>query len=221
VAEATDFETVWPSSPEAPRALDRDWALTMTSVMIHTLDYMTTVMMDQASGTPHDCGSDVAILGPTSSGLGAVLAMLARCSRTTLFHRFHGFTDGVAYYMAVFRDRPVDHTLLAWHGSTCVGVANLGVGATGDVDLAVLVEDAWQRRRIGSRLAASLLDSARARGALTVHVDVLGDDPFIVQMLRRIGPLTTSVEYGSYSIDIDISRQPNVDLPSFQPCPWR
>ena len=163
-------------------------------------------MMVQATGTPHRLVSEVAVLRPTASNLEAVLAMLARCSRATRFHRFHGFTDGVAYYGALFRDRPVDHMLLAWHGSTCVGVANLGVGATGDIDLAVLVEDAWQRRGIGSRLTASLLVSARATGVPTVHVDVLGDDLFIVQTLRRIGPLTVSIEFGIYSIDIDISR---------------
>jgi GNAT superfamily N-acetyltransferase len=130
--------------------------------------------------------------------------MLARCSRGTLYHRFHGPTDGVAYYGALLRDRPVDPTLLAWHGSSCVGVATLGVGATGNIDLAVLVEDAWQRRGIGTLLVESLLDSARARGVASVHADVLGDDLFILRVLRRIGPLTVSIEFGTYSIDIDI-----------------
>src|SRR5580692_9864101 len=98
---------------------------------------MTTVMTDQATTRDRSVG-EVAILKPTASDLEAVLAMLARCSRVTLFHRFHGITDGVAYYGALLRDR-VDQTLLAWHGSTCVGVASLGVGATRAIDLAVLV----------------------------------------------------------------------------------
>jgi GNAT superfamily N-acetyltransferase len=175
--------------------------------MIHTVHYMTGVMMVQATRTPQRLASEVAVLGPTASDLGAVLAMLARCSRATLFHRFHGFADGVAYYGALLRDRPVDQTLLAWHGSTCVGVASLGVGATGTIDLAVLVEDAWQRRGIGIRLVESLLDSARARGVASVHADVLGDDPFMLRALRRVGPLTVSIEFGTYAIDIDISQQ--------------
>jgi len=168
---------------------------------------MTSVIEDQKPGTPDRCVKEVAVLGPTASSTKAVLAMLARCSPGTLFHRFHGPTDGVAYFGALLRDRPVDPTLLAWHGSTCVGVASLGVGASGNMDLAVLVEDAWQRRGIGTQLVESLLDSARARGAATVHADVLGDDLFILQVLRRIGPLTVSIESGTYSIDIDISRQ--------------
>ena len=179
----------------------------MTRVMIHTAKYMTGVIEDQQPGRPHRWVKGVAVLGPTASDTEAVLAMLARCSRGTLFHRFHGLTDGVAYYGALLRDRPVDPTLLAWHGSTCVGVASLGFGAAGGNDLAVLVEDAWQRRGIGAQLIESLLDGARARGVATVHADVLGEDLFILQALHRIGPFTVSIECGIYSIDIDISRQ--------------
>jgi GNAT superfamily N-acetyltransferase len=133
--------------------------------------------------------------------------MLARCSRASLFHRFHSFTDGVAYFETLLRDGAVDQTLLAWYGSACVGVATLGIGATGIVDLGVLVEDAWQRQGVGTRLAASLLDSARATGVSTVHADVLGDDRFILQAMRRIAPLRGSIEFGTFSIDIDLSSQ--------------
>jgi GNAT superfamily N-acetyltransferase len=174
---------------------------------------MTTVMMNQGPETGHRRGTEVAVLAPTASDLEAVLAMLARCSRATLFHRFHGFSDGVAYHKALLRDRPFDQTLLAWHGSTCVGVASLGVGVTGYIDLAVLVEDAWQRQGIGSRLAAWLLDRACAAGVPTVHADVLYDDLFVVQALRRIGALKVSIEFGTYSIDIDVSGQPGAGLP--------
>jgi GNAT superfamily N-acetyltransferase len=135
------------------------------------------------------------------------MAMLSGCSRATVFHRFHGFTDGVAYYVDLLRDRPADHARLAWHGSTCVGVANLGVRATGDIDLAVLVPDAWQRRGIGTRLTSSLLDSARAKGVRTVHADVLGDDLFILQVLHRIGPLAVSINAGIFGIDVDLRGQ--------------
>lgn len=77
-----------------------------------------------------------------------------------------------------------------------MGVATLGVGATGIFELAVLVEDGWQRQGVGTRLTASLLDSARARGVTGIHADVLGDDQFILRALRRIGPLTVSIESG-------------------------
>jgi GNAT superfamily N-acetyltransferase len=131
--------------------------------------------------------------------------MLARCSAATRYHRFHGVTDGVAYFESLLRERPTDQTLLAWRGSACVGVASLGVDSEGIPNLGVLVEDAWQRRGIGTRLATSLLDRARARGATTVHADVLGEDQFILRILRRVAPLKASLELGGISIDIDLS----------------
>jgi len=170
---------------------------------------MTSVMMDQAPKTELHGGSEVKVLRPAPSDTEAVLTMASRCSWHSLFHRFHGFTDGADYFGALLRDRPVDETFLAWYGSSCVGLASLSAGATGMSDLGVLIEDAWQRRGIGTRLVASLLANARGKGMTTVHADVLGDDQFILQVLRRIGPLTVSIEFGSYSVDIDIGGQGN------------
>jgi N-acetylglutamate synthase-like GNAT family acetyltransferase len=170
---------------------------------------MTGVMMVQGPSAPRHHVADVAVIRPAvASDTEAVLAMLARCSRATRFHRFHSFIDGAPYFEAQLRDRPGDQTLLAWCGSTCVAVAALGVGDTGLLDLGVLVEDAWQRRGIGTRLTVSLLDSARAQGVTSVHADVLSDDPHILESLRRLGPLTMSIERGVWSIDVALHRQP-------------
>jgi GNAT superfamily N-acetyltransferase len=140
----------------------------------------------------------------SAADIEAIVAMLDRCSRWSLFHRFHGFTDSVAYFGALLRNRSIDQTLLAWYGSACVGVATLGVAASGIFELSVLVEDDWQRRGIGTELAASLLDRARAQGATTMHADILGEDAFILQALRRLSPLTVAIERGILSIDIDL-----------------
>jgi GNAT superfamily N-acetyltransferase len=171
---------------------------------------MTTVMTVQEPMAPRHRVAEVAVLRPAAvSDTRAVLAMLARCSRAARFHRFHGFTDGVPYFQAQLRDRPGDQTLLAWYGATCVGVATLGVGDTGRVELGVLVEDAWQRQGIGTQLTVSLLDNARAMGVNTVHADVLSDDLYVLKLLRRIGQLKASVERGVWSIDVALRDQPN------------
>jgi GNAT superfamily N-acetyltransferase len=167
---------------------------------------MTSVMKIQAPSAAPRAVAEVTVLKSAVSDTEAVLAMLGRCSRASLYHRFHGFTDGAAYFATLLRDQPASQTLLAWSRSTCVGVATLGTGAAGIVDLGVLVEDAWQRRGIGTRLATSLLADARAKGVTTVHADVLADDVFILQALGRIGPLRVSIESGSFSIDIDLTK---------------
>jgi GNAT superfamily N-acetyltransferase len=174
-------------------------------------------MMVQAPSAPPGGGAEVTMLRPAGSDTEAVLAMLRRCSRASLYHRFHGFTDGAAYFTALLRDRPARPTLLAWSGSACVGVAALGVGATGIVDLGVLVEDAWQRRGIGTRLITSLLDGARAEGVTAVHADVLADDEFILRALHRIAPLRASMKSGTLSVVIDLSSPARSDEPERHP----
>jgi len=151
--------------------------------------------------------SEVRVLRPAVSDTETVLEMLGRCSRASLFRRFHGWTDGRDYFRALLRDRPLDQTLLACFHSSCVGVATLGVAAEGTFDLGVLVEDAWHRRGIGTWLVGSLLVTARNKGIAAVHADVLGDDLFILEGLRRIGPLSVAIESGSFSIEIDLSKE--------------
>jgi GNAT superfamily N-acetyltransferase len=138
--------------------------------------------------------------------------MLSRCAPTTLFHRFHGPTDGVAYTRAMFEDQPGDATLLAWNGSVCVGLATLANDAEGIAHLGVLVEDAWQRRRVGTRLVAALIEGAPAGGISTVRADVLGEDRFILAALRRIGPSTVDFGLGTFSVHIDLTGTPRREL---------
>jgi GNAT superfamily N-acetyltransferase len=131
--------------------------------------------------------------------------MLGRCAPTTLFHRFHGPTDGVAYTRVLFEDQPGDDTLLAWNGSGCVGLATLAKDALGIAHLGVLVEDAWQRRRVGTRLVGALIEGAPAWGISTLRADVLGEDRFILAALRRIGPSTVHFGLGTFSVHIDLT----------------
>lgn len=136
--------------------------------------------------------------------LAAVLAMMERCSPRTLFHRFHGVSDGRPHMTALLQHPPGDEVLAAWDGSACVGLAMLGRDAAGTVHLGVLVEDAWQRHGVGARLVADLLRRARRNGVRRVHADVLGEDAFIVTALRRVGPLSVSIESGTLSVEIDL-----------------
>jgi GNAT superfamily N-acetyltransferase len=161
-------------------------------------------MTVQRPNTPLRDTAEVTAVSASASDAADVLAMLARCSRASLFHRFHGYTDGVAYFGALLRGQSLDRTILAWHGLSCVGAASLGVSATGMLELAVLVEDRWQRRGIGTLLAEFLVERARARGVTKVHADVLTEDRHVLKVLRRIGPLAVSSQRGISSIDLDL-----------------
>ena len=174
---------------------------------------MTSVITVQGPRNPRrrlDGAAPVAVkvAAATVANAAAVHAMMARCSRMTLLRRFHGVTDGVTYTRALFEcqpiDRTIDQTFVAWHHSACVGLATLRPDGEEVAHLGVLVEDAWQRTGVGTLLVAALLKDARARGLSSVHADVLGENQFIVNALRRAGQVTVSVTLGTYSVDIDI-----------------
>jgi GNAT superfamily N-acetyltransferase len=157
---------------------------------------MTSVIDAQAAPPPVTIGE------PTDADTPLVLDMVGRCSRSTLFHRFHGFTDAVDSTRALLART---ETLVAWRDATCVGMATLAPAGDGTADLGVLVEDNWQRQGVGSRLIAAALETARRTGTCVVHAEVLGDDGFIVALLRRIGPIRVTSARGGYSVTLDLT----------------
>src|SRR5262245_3296101 len=82
---------------------------------------MTSVITFQGAAVSPRTDPDewVTVAPATGADLADVLAMMTRCSRATLFRRFHGFTDGAAYARALFVDRTHDETLAARNPSIC------------------------------------------------------------------------------------------------------
>jgi GNAT superfamily N-acetyltransferase len=183
----------------------------MTLVMIHTAHYMTSVMTiqltppgDGGSGSPWSTDGLILLAAARPANISAVLRMMSRCSRSTLFHRFHGYTDGIAYTRRLLEGQVGHQTLVAWRNGSCIGLATLTIDTDGRAELAVLVEDAWQRRGVGTRMVEALLERARTAGIPSVHADVLGEDMFILSLLRRIGPVKVSADSGTFSVDVDL-----------------
>jgi GNAT superfamily N-acetyltransferase len=150
--------------------------------------------------TAQDPASQLHIRALSPEQLRDLLKMVGRCSPSSLFHRFHGITDGTAYVQNLVATSGHE-TLTAWSGDRCVGVATLARSAC-DHELGVLVEDGWQRRGIGTELIARLVASARARGIDHIVADVLGEDSFVLSALRRVGPLVVTLEWGVYTVRV-------------------
>ena len=153
-----------------------------------------SIRLSMAAQSP-SCQLHIRALSPGQ--LRDLLEMVGRCSPSSLFHRFHGITDGTAYVRHLVAT-PGHETLTAWSDARCVGVATLARSGC-DRELGVLVEDGWQRRGIGTELLTRLVASARARGIDEIVADVLGEDGFVLSALRRVGPVVVTLEWGVYT----------------------
>jgi ribosomal protein S18 acetylase RimI-like enzyme len=127
-------------------------------------------------------------------------ALLDRCSRETLYRRFHGATGGPMRreveriaapgplhrsWVAVGPDGAIRGTAtLAWSAADGAG----GTGPGRRPEVAVLVEDAWFRRGLGRALLTQLMADARDAGAEVVVAWVQGDNMRAVRFLRAVAP---------------------------------
>jgi GNAT superfamily N-acetyltransferase len=156
------------------------------------------------AATPRPARSDrIRIVGLEHRDSDALLAMLGRCSPLTLYRRFHGITDGVAYARHVLGTADRHDSYVAWSDDRCVGLGSLHV-CENQAEIGVLVEDSWQRRGVGTALLGGLVGRARQHGLSSLRADVLGENSFTLPVLGRVGPTRTSLATGSFTVLVDL-----------------
>jgi GNAT superfamily N-acetyltransferase len=102
---------------------------------------------------------DVVVRAAVDADAGAVMRMHHRCSTETVFRRY--FTVVPALSPVVQGQlMTTSLSLVASVGHEVVGMAHLVEDAHAPVELAVLVEDFWQRLGLGTALAEAALDVA-------------------------------------------------------------
>ncbi|MFD8702414.1 GNAT family N-acetyltransferase [Kitasatospora sp. NPDC059648] len=131
----------------------------------------------------------------------AALAMHQRCSPAALRLRYHGPVRDAGRYL--------DHLLDPRHGRSLVVAAPdgriLALGHLmwdgGEAELAVLVEDAWQRRGLGLALLRRLTAAARAAGIGAVYAVTQAANAGLVAAMRGLAaPLDFRHEDGTLVI---------------------
>ncbi|MEU9045059.1 MULTISPECIES: GNAT family N-acetyltransferase [unclassified Kitasatospora] len=131
----------------------------------------------------------------------AALAMHDRCSPAALRLRYHGPVRDA--------DRYLDHLLDARHGRSLAVAAPDGrilalghlMWDDGEAELAVLVEDAWQRQGLGQALLRRLSATARATGIGTVYAVTHAANSGLIAAMRRLAaPLDFRAEDGTLVI---------------------
>ncbi|MFD6993768.1 GNAT family N-acetyltransferase [Streptomyces sp. NPDC059943] len=132
------------------------------------------------------------------SDVDAAAAMHERCSEHTLGLRYHGPVGDA--------DRYLDHLLSPRHGRTLkVQTASGRLVALGhllwdgdETEVALIVEDAWQRRGIGSELLGRLVALAVEAGCASVYAVTQASNTGMVAAMRGLGlPLDYQIEGGT------------------------
>lgn len=86
----------------------------------------------------------------------------------------------------------VDHgALVALVDEEIVGVARFDCTTPGEAEFALLIEDGWQKRGLGKRLLARMINEARRQGVETCRAYIQGENR---RALRLVGALFATVQ---------------------------
>jgi GNAT superfamily N-acetyltransferase len=110
--------------------------------------------------------------------------LFARCSRQTIYRRFHGYVRAFPepYFTDALKGDSRHFALVAETASAIVALGSSVTLDDGTCEIGILVEDDYQRQRIGSRLLDLLLAHAAGR---TVRATIQHDQSWIIPTLLR------------------------------------
>lgn len=146
-------------------------------------------------------GREITVRRADTGDIEAALAMHGRCSDRTLGRRYHGPVGDA--------DRYLRHLLSPRFGRTlAVETASRRLVALGhllwdgdETEVALLVEDAWQRRGIGGELLRRLVAMAAEAGCESVYAVTQASNTAMAATMRGLDlPLDYQVEEGTLVI---------------------
>ncbi|MGW7366899.1 GNAT family N-acetyltransferase [Streptomyces sp. NPDC054841] len=154
-------------------------------------------------------GNEITVRRADPSDLAAARAMHDRCSARTLGLRYHGPVGDA--------DRYLNHLLSPRFGRTlAVQTASGRIVALGhllwdgdETEVALLIEDEWQRRGIGSELLGRLVAMAVEAGCESVYAVTQASNTGMVAAMRGLGlPLDYQIEEGTLVITARLDATP-------------
>ncbi|TXS49474.1 GNAT family N-acetyltransferase [Streptomyces sp. OR43] len=162
-------------------------------------------------------GNAITVRRADGGDLEAARAMHDRCSEQTLRLRYHGPVRDA--------DRYLDHLLSPRFGRTlAVQTASGRTVALGhllwdgdETEVALLVEDDWQRRGIGSELLGRLVALAVEAGCESVYAVTQASNTGMVAAMRALSlPLDYQIEEGTLVITARLSSAAARSLPPYE-----
>ena len=135
---------------------------------------MTTSLVRTRYATVHD--------------VGAVLALYERCSPQTLEHRFHVPVTRVSPQLVRGLVTPRHGwSIVAEQGDEVIGHGCAGETSQHQVEVGLLVDDAFQGTGVGTRLMRDLAGTAAERGYGSLLCTVSPDNESVLPTVRRAG----------------------------------
>ncbi|MEV6247434.1 GNAT family N-acetyltransferase [Streptomyces sp. NPDC051742] len=154
-------------------------------------------------------GNEITVRRADQRDLAAARAMHDRCSARTLGLRYHGPVGDA--------DRYLDHLLSPRFGRTLAVQTTSGrLVALGhllwdgdETEVALMVEDDWQRRGIGSELLGRLVAMAEEAGCASVYAVTQSSNTGMVAAMRALNlPLDYQIEEGTLVITARLASAP-------------
>lgn len=154
-------------------------------------------------------GNDIAVRRADTGDLTAARAMHERCSKRTLGMRYHGPVGDAERYLNHLLSPRFGRTLAAQTpAGRIVGLGHL-LWDGDETEVALLIEDAWQRRGVGAELLGRLVAMAVEAGCESVYAVTQASNTGMVAAMRGLGlPLDYQIEEGTLVITARLDTAP-------------
>ncbi|MFF5018241.1 GNAT family N-acetyltransferase [Streptomyces sp. NPDC001165] len=154
-------------------------------------------------------GNDIAVRRVDTGDLAAARAMHERCSKRTLGMRYHGPVGNADRYLNHLLSPRFGRTLAAQTPSgRIVGLGHL-LWDGDETEVALLIEDDWQRRGVGAELLGRLVAMAVEAGCESVYAVTQASNTGMVAAMRGLGlPLDYQIEEGTLVITARLDAAP-------------
>ncbi|MFG2319084.1 GNAT family N-acetyltransferase [Streptomyces tendae] len=143
-------------------------------------------------------GSDITVRRADTRDVPAAKAMHERCSARTLGLRYHGPVKDADRYLNHLLSPRFGRTLAAQTASGRIVALGHLLWDGDETEVALLVEDGWQRRGIGGELLGRLVAMAAETGCESVYAVTQASNTGMVAAMRGLGlPLDYQIEEGT------------------------
>ncbi|MER5303163.1 GNAT family N-acetyltransferase [Streptomyces lasiicapitis] len=161
-------------------------------------------------------GSDITVSRADTGDVRAAKAMHDRCSKRTLSMRYHGPVNDADRYLNHLLSPRFGRTLAARTASgRVVGLGHL-LWDGDETEIALLVEDDWQRRGIGGELLGRLVTMAMEAGCESVYAVTQSSNTGMVAAMRGLNlPLDFQIEEGTLVITARLDTTPVQPQPPY------